>query len=1066
MRKSTIFGLTAGLALSAGIVFAAQSTNSSPATQADDDVINDGTISYVLTPAPGYVAEGDLSQITVVFNNPNVGFYENMSVATLELIGGETYYCSEPEYGSRTEDGYQTWILNFQELGEEENVTINQTGTYILTLRGWYTTTLEGEVESEPVDLPVMTAGYTIYPEEYTIYPAVNGYESTYNFTGVKVYFEEGQELGEGITLEGGNEEGTKTYTGQAYPANENDNTEWLIEFNNEGNLPAGTYTVTIPVAGQDEPIVSVFNLVDVDTTPSFNLEPGIVNELNGLIVTFADPNVGVMDGVMPAVAVLENTTTEDVYYCWEPTDLGRNSEGGRSFQFEFSELTSKDVVAELPIGNYTLTLKGFYVDVIDEDVVLGSFNLPVIEESYTLIPNGLVSLSPSTLSTVTDLSTITVTLNDKLAGFQDNNVIYLENTTADVTYQCTEPEQQRPDEDGYKSWVLTFTLAGENTPVEITEVGAYVLTLRGFYLTLGQDEEGNDINFDLPPLTYYYDLLPEGYISFDPESGATVENLSTVTVTIQDNVNVENQRGNAVMLQNATTGVEYLGSVDVDYTEDANGAYTTLTVTFVDEEGNDVVVNTVGNYILSLRNCYVVNEEDETDVMSVLPVFTAEYSVIPENYLSISPENGSTLAQIQELTLTFEGRVGFEQAYPGNVVIENTTTGNAWYCSEPLFVGYQYNEETDQVWSVYTVEFTDLNGTEVVTIDEVGNYVVSVKGFYINQNEDAEEEEPGYLPVFSAGYTILPSGYVTFSPEAGTTVENLNEITITFEGKVGYTEVVPANVTAENTTTGNSWYSSEPLFKGYDENGNSVYSITFKEIGGTEAVQITEAGNYEVTVRGFYINNNEDIEDEEIPGYLPVITVKYSIYEEGTFTLTPESGSEVKSINTIVLTFNENPMVGIYELRPAPVVLENLTTGDVWYCETPLKNRLGDASTEFTMNFSSLGAEEEEDIMTEGTYQLIVKGLYETKTINETTDKDGNVTSYEEVNEDLPNVYATYYVVNGTTGVQNLFNADSKFNVYSINGIQIVRNGNADSLNSLTPGLYIINGKKVLIRK
>lgn len=49
---------------------------------------------------------------------------------------------------------------------------------------------------------------------------------------------------------------------------------------------------------------------------------------------------------------------------------------------------------------------------------------------------------------------------------------------------------------------------------------------------------------------------------------------------------------------------------------------------------------------------------------------------------------------------------------------------------------------------------------------------------------------------------------------------------------------------------------------------------------------------------------------------------------------------------------------------------------------------------------------------------------------------------------------------------VDTVYGNDTEFNVYTATGIVVVRNGNADDVNALAPGLYIINGKKVLIRK
>lgn len=50
--------------------------------------------------------------------------------------------------------------------------------------------------------------------------------------------------------------------------------------------------------------------------------------------------------------------------------------------------------------------------------------------------------------------------------------------------------------------------------------------------------------------------------------------------------------------------------------------------------------------------------------------------------------------------------------------------------------------------------------------------------------------------------------------------------------------------------------------------------------------------------------------------------------------------------------------------------------------------------------------------------------------------------------------------------GVEEILNENTVFNVYDINGFKLISNGDKESLKSLQPGLYIINGQKVYIRK
>jgi hypothetical protein len=62
---------------------------------------------------------------------------------------------------------------------------------------------------------------------------------------------------------------------------------------------------------------------------------------------------------------------------------------------------------------------------------------------------------------------------------------------------------------------------------------------------------------------------------------------------------------------------------------------------------------------------------------------------------------------------------------------------------------------------------------------------------------------------------------------------------------------------------------------------------------------------------------------------------------------------------------------------------------------------------------------------------------------------------------------YTYEYTIDAAAGINGL-SADSNnsLTVYTTTGICVIRSGNAESLCNLTPGLYIVNGKKLLIRK
>ena len=53
-----------------------------------------------------------------------------------------------------------------------------------------------------------------------------------------------------------------------------------------------------------------------------------------------------------------------------------------------------------------------------------------------------------------------------------------------------------------------------------------------------------------------------------------------------------------------------------------------------------------------------------------------------------------------------------------------------------------------------------------------------------------------------------------------------------------------------------------------------------------------------------------------------------------------------------------------------------------------------------------------------------------------------------------------------GTAGISGVFTDSENFNVYDVYGRPVFKYGSANQLDQLSTGIYLINGKKVLIKK
>lgn len=90
--------------------------------------------------------------------------------------------------------------------------------------------------------------------------------------------------------------------------------------------------------------------------------------------------------------------------------------------------------------------------------------------------------------------------------------------------------------------------------------------------------------------------------------------------------------------------------------------------------------------------------------------------------------------------------------------------------------------------------------------------------------------------------------------------------------------------------------------------------------------------------------------------------------------------------------------------------------------------------------------------ITADGTYTLTIPAgaLY--------NDSEGNYSNLEDI--------VIVYVIGTGTGIDSIVaNAGGKVDVYTVNGVNVLRNADAAAVKALKKGLYIINGKKVVIK-
>lgn len=267
------------------------------------------------------------------------------------------------------------------------------------------------------------------------------------------------------------------------------------------------------------------------------------------------------------------------------------------------------------------------------------------------------------------------------------------------------------------------------------------------------------------------------------------------------------------------------------------------------------------------------------------------------------------------------------------------------------------------------------------------------------------------------------PANNYTIDPADGSTLSELVEITITWE------EATAIEVNPEKMIGGIMVYQIDGEFKNYAAEvfcgptfGNYVL------LSLTRAV--SDAGDYVVEIP----DNMFTVDGTPIAAF----SISYNIPGTPTSSATINATLDNGSLSTIVLTFDPCTNLALYEPAEgetieAPFIIHNKGF-DAYQAATYTITITGENTATLTTD-KNLGA---------GNYTLhIPKGNFLI---------DGKL-----------NKLALFDFDN--TAVENIVNDNARIKVYDLRGIQVIDNGTANELKSLEPGIYIVNGKKQVVR-
>ncbi len=337
-------------------------------------------------------------------------------------------------------------------------------------------------------------------------------------------------------------------------------------------------------------------------------------------------------------------------------------------------------------------------------------------------------TFDPENESTVSELSTITVgnelgiavswigtiTITDD----DGNTVETLTGDNCEDNYENNEEPDANSGHDGTDtgwstSYSVTITLSEA-----ITTAGTYTVNIPNGFFIIGTEQE----NTNSPAMTLTYTVEAEETvenvdISFDPENGSTVEELSTIEMWIEDadefdlgdagwdtTLYVLNADGDQVAL------LDYSG-----WNDEATAIVFAVADT---EEWEHMTITDAGTYTIDIPEGFLYAGDAQSNAVT-LTYTIGDNSEETEYSYTVNPADGTTVSSLSTITISCE---------TGIYVSLDGISGSF----SDIKV---YNEDGDEVTSASTINSVDAGtyydlGEEIVLADEIveaGEYTVVI---------------------------------------------------------------------------------------------------------------------------------------------------------------------------------------------------------------------------------------------------------------------------------------------------------------------------------------------------
>ena len=429
-------------------------------------------------------------------------------------------------------------------------------------------------------------------------------------------------------------------------------------------------------------------------------------------------------------------------------------------------------------------------------------------------------------------------------------------------------------------------------------------------------------------------------------------------------------------------------------------------------------VLTSYTNFVVSLlvegADGQIVKGNNGVDENSYISVYVDAKFNLPEVTM-VDPAPDATVEKISTIKFGFE--TGIAPSYLANITILDKAR-NVVATSKNIEVIYP-NETAEwgpEVIVSFDNEITE-NGTYTVVVPEgVFNVDLQSQGFEMKSNREAI-----FNITVDNGDTPSQAMHVSANPQEGE-VNSLKDFEFTFMdyNVCDWTyDVYPYITDAEGNVV---------------ELSNFGWGNAYNQLVCSLSKEITEPGTYVLTIPAGAVTYNDDPDNLNSE-----VTFTYTIADKSNenVTITPAAGNVSEIPALLILTFNDQTEVG--------------ASGNCTLVDDKGNSYKAELGIYWEGALNELQIELADGAITaEGTYTLTIPA---------------GAVSYGSSGDSSNGELTFVFVIGNATAISNIFAAEGKVEIYNANG-QLVKRGDASAIKTLAPNkMYIINGKKVIIK-